>query len=125
MRARFWHWTVKGRNAPLFERTVYLLSWLLINLVFGQTSHAQIPAFEWAIEAGSRWNDGGDAIALDQSGNCYVTGSFTGVANFSGTNLTSFGGTDMFLAKYNAVGALQWVHKAGGSDDDAGRGVAV
>jgi hypothetical protein len=44
---------------------------------------------------------GGDKVAVDSSGNVYVTGGFQGTANFGSTNLTSIGSEDIFLAKYN------------------------
>ena len=57
-------------------------------------------------------------VAADPSGNVYVAGTFSGTADFdpgSGTTaLTSLGGTDGFLAKYSASGALQWVSRFGG-----------
>ena len=125
MRARFSQGALNGKNESSLQWLGYLLSCLIVRSALGQTNNVRIPAFEWAIEAGSRLNDAGTAIAVDESGNCYVTGSFAGVADFSGTNLTSFGGTDIYVAKYSAVGALQWVRQAGGVVDDVGRAVAV
>ncbi len=58
-------------------------------------------------------------VAADASGNVYVAGTFSGTTDFdpgSGTTaLTTFGGTDGFLAKYSASGGLQWVSRFGGS----------
>lgn len=66
-------------------------------------------------------------LALDASDNCYVTGWFDGTNDFGGVTLTnqSAGGSDIFVAKYNASGALQWVQRAGGTSSNYGRGVGT
>lgn len=67
-------------------------------------------------------------IESDAFGNIYVTGYFTGVADFSGAttiSLNSFGADDIFLAKYNAAGNLIWLKQAGGSGPDRGIALAV
>ncbi len=64
-------------------------------------------------------------IAADTAGNVYVIGSFTGVALFGTTNLTSAGDFDIFLAKYGPGGSLSWVLQAGGTSRDLGSDVAV
>lgn len=81
--------------------------------------------FQWIRTAGGTANDEGWAISSDPAGNVYSTGYFTGTANFSGTNISSSGGADIFIAKYNSSGTLVWVTKAGGSGNDYGRGIAV
>lgn len=84
---------------------------------------------QWARQAGSANlydnGDGGGAIAVDRAGNLYVTGFFGGTANFSPTNLVSAGASDLFIAKYDPAGALQWARQAGGAANDYGHGVAV
>ena len=76
----------------------------------------------WARSAGGPGFDIANAVAVDGSGNVYITGQFDGTNfNLSGTTLTNLGpsGTsDMFLAKYNSAGALQWVKQAGGNDSE-------
>ncbi|MDX9776786.1 MAG: SBBP repeat-containing protein, partial [Petrimonas sp.] len=57
-------------------------------------------AWQWAVQAGGAGTDQGNSIAVDSSGNCYVTGYFSGTASFGATNLTSSGGDDIFVAKY-------------------------
>src|SRR5205085_2314896 len=61
-------------------------------------------------------------IGVDTDGNSYISGGFTSTANFDGLTVSSAGKTDLFLAKYNAAGAIQWVKRAGGLLDDASRG---
>ncbi|GAB3502175.1 hypothetical protein GCM10027442_01660 [Emticicia fontis] len=81
---------------------------------------------QWVKQLGSpnRVNDG-NAIATDVAGNFYVTGRFNGSTDFGGTTLSSFG-IDIFVAKYNSAGALQWVKQAGGAGAfNYGYGIAV
>jgi hypothetical protein len=79
----------------------------------------------WARSAGGATNDAASAVAVDGSGNCYVTGFFQGTAAFGTTTLTSAGGPDIFVAKYDSAGNLLWVRQAGGPRDDRGYAVAV
>jgi len=70
------------------------------------------------------------AVAVDSSGNVFVTGSVQGTADFDpgpGTvNLTSTGGRDVFLAKYGPTGALVWAKAMRGADSaSVGQGAAV
>ncbi|OIP04300.1 MAG: hypothetical protein AUJ97_02880 [Bacteroidetes bacterium CG2_30_32_10] len=60
----------------------------------------------WAKHAGTSGIEYGYKICSDEYGNCYVTG-IAGVANcnFDGFILDKAG---MFVAKYNANGAIQW-----------------
>ena len=81
---------------------------------------------QWVRSAGGTNNDYGRGIAVDVSGNVYATGSYSGTATFSGVSLTSADGSDdVFIAKYNSIGALQWVRSAGGASNDYGYGIAV
>jgi hypothetical protein len=64
-------------------------------------------------------------IAATTEGECYVTGSFNGTAEFPGTNLVSRGGSDIFVAKFGASGDLVWVQQAGGTNADHGHGVVL
>ncbi|HLK44761.1 MAG TPA: hypothetical protein VKT18_02175, partial [Acidimicrobiales bacterium] len=65
------------------------------------------------------------AAAAFQDGGAVVTGYFTGTAMLGTTFLSSMGGKDVFVARYNADGSLAWATSAGGSGDDAGLGVAA
>lgn len=96
----------------------------LLFLIICQCTFSQ--TLKWVKQAGapSRANDG-NAIATDASGNVYATGGFNGTTNFGGTTLTSLG-IDIFIAKYNSAGTLQWVKQAGGSGAfNYGYGIAV
>ncbi len=78
---------------------------------------------------GGNGNDYGNAIAIDGSGNAYITGSTSG--NFpvsGGAYQTAYGGggSDVFVAKLNATGsALAYCTYLGGNGDDVGFGIGV
>ena len=78
----------------------------------------------WARKGGGTGHDFGLCLAAG-SNFCYVAGTFENVANFSGTNLASAGGYDIFIAKYDGLGALQWIRSAGGAGHDQALGVAA
>jgi fibronectin type 3 domain-containing protein len=82
-------------------------------------------AFQWAKRFGGSGTDTGMAVATDSSGNVYITGSFEGTANFGGSNLSSSGLRDIFVAKYSATGTHLWSKKFGGSGDEVGYSLAV
>src|ERR1035437_7877227 len=91
---------------------------------------AQTPQFLWAKHVASTINPDNElsiGLALDGQANCYVTGWFDGTNDFGGTSLVSYGGQDIFIAKYSTSGALQWVRQAGGTNAgwEYGRGVGV
>ena len=55
------------------------------------------------------------SLCQDSNGNIYVTGSMSS-GDIDGTPINIYGTYDIFLAKYNAAGLLQWAVRAGGSD---------
>jgi len=76
----------------------------------------------WARSAGGTMYDYGRSIAVDGSGNVFVTGSFQWSMNI-GTYLESDDHTngshnDVFLAKYNSDGNFMWAVNAEGSYSD-------
>jgi len=64
-------------------------------------------------------------ICLDDSGNSYFTGHFSGSAILGTTVLNSFGGNDIVVAKLNSMGEWVWVNQVGGSGNDAGLGIDI
>lgn len=83
----------------------------------------------WAQSMGGTGSDVGNGIALDAGGNILVTGIFEATADFdpgSGVqNLTSAGGSDIFVAKYDPSGGLTWVQSAGGPLNDSGASITT
>jgi len=91
----------------------------------GNLAYAAGTSWVEAIKAGGSGSDVGNAVKTDQSGNQYVTGSFSSTAHFGPQTLISQGGADMFLVKYGSGGNLIWIVQAGGSGDDIGFDIGV
>jgi PKD repeat protein len=83
--------------------------------------------FQWIRQLGGTSGDFAESVAVDGQGNVIVVGQFTGSATIqgSGTPLESAGGSDMFVAKYSASGALLWVRTYGGVLSDVAKAVAT
>lgn len=69
--------------------------------------------------------DEGIGIATDGSGNCMVSGFFTGTATFADTTLTCDGWCDGFIAAYDADGEFLWVVQVEGTDIDTETDIAT
>lgn len=72
----------------------------------------------WSTAIQSLDTDNCQSLAIDEQGNSYLCGAFSGdnTVFSSGTgymNLTSFGETDIFFSKYDAAGNLQWAKNMG------------
>ncbi|MDX5346891.1 MAG: SBBP repeat-containing protein, partial [Hymenobacteraceae bacterium] len=81
--------------------------------------------FMWVRKAGGPNSDLSGGIAVDNADNVYLTGRFTNTAAFGTNNLISAGSADIFVAKYNATGAIQWANRFGGSGLDAGNALVA
>lgn len=92
-------------------------------LLFATLLQAQ--NWQWAKSAGGTSFEIGRGIAVDGSGNVYATGYYTGTVAFGTTSITSAGGEDLYIAKYDASGNLLWVKSAGGTANDRGLSVDV
>lgn len=62
--------------------------------------------------------DYGLGVATDGKGNSYLTGEFTADFQLGGAKLTSRGGVDVYVAKFDEKGALRWITQAGGTTGD-------
>ncbi len=79
----------------------------------------------WAGSTGSPSTEEGEGIAIDKANNIYVTGRFYQSITWGTTTLSSRGSSDVFVAKYNSAGVLQWASSAGGASADYGLGIAT
>lgn len=68
---------------------------------------------------------GGSAIALDSSGNIYLTGAVTSAATPRAFQTKPGGGGDAVVAKLTASGDLIYATYLGGSSGDTGNGIAA
>ncbi len=81
------------------------------------------PNYIWHTFYGSSTSDYGQGIAVDASGNVYITG-ISGATWGSPLHAHS-GDADIFVLKLNSAGAYQWHTFYGSSNMDNGRGIAV
>ncbi|HZI15062.1 MAG TPA: SBBP repeat-containing protein [Myxococcus sp.] len=86
------------------------------------TNHDAQGTLLWVRQLGSPAHDRAVAMTADPAGNVYVTGYTWGSLV---TGVPNRGGTDIFVAKYNAQGERLWVRQLGTEMDDFGTGVAV
>ena len=84
--------------------------------------------YQWHTFYGSLGNDEGQGLAVDSSGNVFVTGTCN--ATWSGDKgkaplHTYSGGSDLVVLKLNGAGAYQWHTFYGSTGSDEGRSLAV
>jgi hypothetical protein len=68
--------------------------------------------------AGNRGWDLVSDIAIDDNGNYYITGSFSGEIHIGGITLTSSGQRDIFIVKLDNENNITWAKKIGGEFDE-------
>lgn len=73
----------------------------------------------WSVTIGGSGKDVVYGVAVDAAANVYATGYFSNTVDFdpstNTSNLTSNGGRDIFLAKYDSAGNLRWAFNTGGT----------
>src|SRR5690606_20810257 len=83
----------------------------------------------WAVQVGGATIDESIDVAVDDAGNTYAVGYFTGTAEFGtgsdAIQLVSGGQYDAFVMKLDTLGQPIWAHRIGGSDHDIMRRVVV
>ena len=84
----------------------------------------------WTARIGAISADIGYGITLDDNENVYVTGQHTGNATFFNTSNSSVftlsgSSSELFLAKYNSSGTLQWATRVGSTSGDIGYSVST
>ena len=109
--------------------------WIYIKSVGGDDivlfKFNQNEEIEWIRTGGGAGADRGYDAVSDAIGNIYLGGYFYGTAKLDSEDflardsrdIVSNGGTDIFVAKYNSEGTLQWISEVGGIGEDIIRGV--
>jgi hypothetical protein len=86
----------------------------------------EVPAGDllYALQLNGLSPDAFTRTAADAIGNNYITGTFSGTVDLDPSatkafNVTSKGGTDVFVAKYGTSGQLIWARTLGGTGNDS------
>ena len=83
----------------------------------------------WAAQSSGTALELGGGVAVDSSGNTFVSGSFTHTssdsAQIGATKLHSAGHHDLFVAKLDSAGKWLWAKSAGGLNGEHGYDLAV
>lgn len=78
--------------------------------------------FVWAKRFGAAFNDYGNSLALDNSGNLYLGGNFSAIVDFDPdvtiNTVASNGGYDAFVLKLDTAGHFIWIKTFGGTSTD-------
>lgn len=107
-----------------------LLSFSLF-LIMSYSAMGQAPNWIWANNATGLRSEEGNAVAVDKQGNVVVTGFYDDLSSgpytidIGSTTLTSKGGVDVYVAKYNSAGQLLWAKTIGGVGEDRSTGIAT
>lgn len=79
----------------------------------------------WVRQAGGTGGGSGNGITVGADGYVYVCGYFSGDTTFSDLTLKNAGFNDIFVARYDTNGELDWVRQIGGAGDDAAAAITV
>jgi len=111
-------------------KTNYILT--IAMILYSFSSFSQVPDWQWAKAMGGTSYDDGQSIALDPAGgmDVYTTGSFSGTVDFDpdsavNFNLTSAGGTDIFISKLDSSGNFVWAKAMGGTYSEEVQAIAI
>lgn len=85
------------------------------------------PVIQYAAYVGKAGQDSAVAIAVDASGNSYITGETNSGGLAAGRPIQDYraGDTDAFVAKLNPAGAVEFLTYLGGKLTDTGLGIAL
>jgi gliding motility-associated-like protein len=111
----------------------YLVLFFILNLVqcafTCNRAIAQDIDLAWVKQVGGTGEEGSASITVDVSGNIYTCGSFVGTGDFDPGpavfNLTSNGGSDIFITKFDPSGNFIWAKSMGDFNNDQAASIAV
>ncbi|MDX2250300.1 MAG: T9SS type A sorting domain-containing protein [Bacteroidia bacterium] len=104
-----------------------LLIFTFLCLCLAVSAQITPPQFEWARSLGGWQDDDLADLVVAEDGSVYVTGSFTDFICFDTLCFpaASPDTSDIFLAKYDSLGMLQWAKVLGGDGVDQGKALAL
>ena len=113
-----------------FSKVLSLLLIFLLTFSFAPlNTEASAGDFVWAKSMSGTGADIAFSIFIDSSGNVYTTGRFAGTVDFdpgAGTsNLTSVGGTDIFISKLDSSGNFVWAKSVGSTSSDVANSISI
>lgn len=88
------------------------------------TKYSSTGQVQWIKEAGGAQDDACTGLSVSNN-RLYVTGTIVGASCSFSPNNISAANADAFIAKYNLSGTNIWVKKAGGPQNDYGKGVGT
>lgn len=108
----------------LFKNALSVLCLMLAGSSIGVNAQSY---YAWAKGIGGAGYETANDIAVDKAGNVYVTGYYqSNPLDFGVTaSLTNAGGSDAFVAKYDAAGNEVWIKGIGGTGSDKSNAIAV
>ena len=93
-------------------------------IILSMNGFSQCPD-NWAIRSGSDSIEVSRKVVTDNNGNIYIAGTFKDRTLFDTIALNGYGKKDMFLAKYDATGKIQWAQYGGGIENEVVSGLAI
>ncbi len=100
-----------------------------ISLLTQLTIVAQAPAFQWAKATGGVGQERARKVKTDALGNVFVVGTFEGIVDFdpgpSTYTLSSNGGQDIYVMKFDGSGNFLWAGAFGSAASDLGRSIEL
>jgi len=81
--------------------------------------------FQWVRTFDGLEGERDNRIAVDSVGNVYITGGFWGTKQFGSTFLTSAGGYDAYVVKYDNNGNFMYAVRGGSPLDDRGSSITI
>lgn len=79
--------------------------------------------WQWVETFGGIYAQRDNAVTVDTEGNVYVAGGFVETQDFGTETLTSQGGMDIYVIKYDTDGNFLWVREAGSTYSDRANGI--
>ncbi|HYV90473.1 MAG TPA: T9SS type A sorting domain-containing protein [Chitinophagales bacterium] len=118
---------------------IYVIGWMDSTVMFGGTLLTLLGKYDmilskynssgqllWVKKFGGSKGDKGVAIVRDHHDNLYFAGYFSGTAQFGNFTVHAVNdSSDVFLAKCDTAGTIQWVEQAGGILQDQANSICV